>query len=49
VRSPEFLAFSPSGRRAVIYHGRDAFDVVDLLLITSLEVKDESEPRRRRG
>ena len=49
VRSPEFLSFSPSGRTAIIHHGRDAFDIVDLLLVTSLELKDGDQSRRRRG
>jgi hypothetical protein len=49
VRSPEFMSFSPSGRTAIIHHGRDAFDIVDLLLVTSLEVQDRGEPRRRRN
>jgi hypothetical protein len=49
VRSPEFMSFSPSGRTAIIHYGRDAFDIVDVLLITSLEVQDRGEPKRRRS
>jgi hypothetical protein len=48
VVSPEFLAFSPSGRTVVIFHGNDDFDIVDLLLVTRLEVKENGSTRRRR-
>jgi len=48
VVSPEFMALSPSGRTVLVYHGNDAFDVVDLLLVTRFEVKESESPRRRR-
>lgn len=48
VSSPEFMAFSPSGRTVLVYHGNDAFDVIDLLLVTQLEVKESEGTRRRR-
>ena len=38
VRHPEFLAQSPSGRTVIVYGRDDAFDVIDLLLVTRLEI-----------
>jgi hypothetical protein len=49
VVSPEFISFSPSGRTVIIHHGKDAFDIVDLLLVTSLKVQDKEDTRRRRN
>jgi hypothetical protein len=34
----EFLSHSPSGRTIIVYHADDSFSVVDLLLVTELEV-----------
>ncbi len=34
---PDFLAMSPTGRTAVIYHADDSASIVDLLLMTGLE------------
>ena len=39
VEHQEFLAMSPSGRTAVLYQPDDSFNVIDLLLVTDLEVK----------
>jgi hypothetical protein len=49
VISPEFMSFSPSGRTVIINHGKDAFDIVDLLLVTRLEIQDREPSRRRRN
>jgi len=39
VDHPEFLARSPTGRTVVVYnHSNEAFSVLDLLLMTELEV-----------
>ena len=38
VRHPEFLAQSPSGRTVIVYGHDDAFDVIDLRLVTRLEI-----------
>jgi hypothetical protein len=46
VVSPEFISFTPS---VIIHHGKDAFDIVDLLLVTSLKVQDKEDTRRRRN
>jgi hypothetical protein len=34
----EFLSHSPSGRMIIVYHADDSFSVIDLLLVTELEV-----------
>ncbi|MSS71813.1 MAG: hypothetical protein EXS64_10030 [Candidatus Latescibacteria bacterium] len=38
VPHPEFLARSPSGRTAILYHADESFSIIDLLLVTELEV-----------
>ena len=40
VKHPDFLARSPSGRTAIVYKADDTFEVIDLLLVSSLEVLD---------
>jgi len=40
VRRREFLATSPSGRTIIVYQPDDSFNIIDLLLVTSLEVKN---------
>ena len=35
---PDFLSMSPSGRTAVIFHPDDSASIVDLLLMTELEL-----------
>jgi hypothetical protein len=45
--SPEFMARSPSGRTVLVYHGKDAFNVIELLLVTRLEVSESDGTRRR--
>ena len=34
----EFLSFFPSGRAAMLTHGDDRFTLIDLLLVTSVDV-----------
>ena len=34
----EFLSHSPSGRTIIVHHEDDTFSIVDLLLVTELEV-----------
>ena len=46
VRHPEFLAYSPNSRIATVYAEDGSFELVDLLLITGLEVGRNG---RRRG
>jgi len=42
VDHPEFLASAPSGRTIVVYGSDDSFNVIDLLLVTDLEVNRNS-------
>lgn len=35
----DFVSLSPSGRIIIVYQPNDAFNVVDLYLVTDLEVK----------
>lgn len=44
----EFMAMAPSGRTAIVYEPDDSYNVVDLLLVTDLEVRN-GKPSRRRG
>ena len=43
VDHPEFLASSPSGRTIIVYRQDDSFNIVDLLLVTDLEVNPNRE------
>ncbi len=46
VQHREFLAPSPSGRTVIVYQPDDSFNIVDVLLVTALEVKPRaSEPK----
>jgi hypothetical protein len=38
VRHPEFLSRSPRGRSIIVYQSDESFNVIDLLLVTDLEV-----------
>lgn len=40
VRHREFMATAPSGRTVIVYEPDDSFNIIDLLLVTSLEVKN---------
>jgi hypothetical protein len=40
VKHREFIATAPSGRTIVVYQPDDSFNIIDLLLVTSLEVKN---------
>jgi hypothetical protein len=46
VRHPEMLSYSPKSRVAVVFRPDGGFQIVDLLLITGLEV---NPPRNGRG
>jgi hypothetical protein len=41
VHHREFLASAPSGRTVIVYQPDDSFNIVDLLLVTDLEVRQE--------
>ena len=38
VPSPEWISFSPSGKTVHVYQRDDSSEVVDLLLVTGLEI-----------
>ena len=50
VKHPDFIALSPVGRSVVVYDEEGAFDVIDLLLVVSVEVSDGKSraPRKKR-
>lgn len=48
VRSREFMASAPSGRTVIVYQPDDSWNVVDLLLVTDLEVRPARNGARRR-
>jgi hypothetical protein len=39
----DFVSQSPGGRIAIVYHGNDSFSVLDLYLVTELEVQAPEE------
>jgi hypothetical protein len=45
----EWLASAPSGRTVIVFKLDDSFNMVDLLLVTDLEVKNGSKPKGTRG
>jgi len=47
VKHREFMATSPSGRTIVVYQTDDSFNIIDLLLVTSLEVKNGKASKSR--
>jgi hypothetical protein len=50
VEHPEFLMFSRSGRTIVVSKTNDTFEIIDLLLVTSLEsLNCRAKPLRRRS
>ena len=49
VNHREFAIVAPSGRTAVIYQPDDTMNLVDLLLVTDLEIAGGAAKRRRRG
>lgn len=44
----EFMASAPSGRTITVYQPDDTLNVIDLLLVTDLEVKSTTNGSRRR-
>jgi hypothetical protein len=44
VKHREFMAFSPSGRTIIVYQADDVFNIIDLLLMTDLKVKNGESP-----
>jgi len=48
VKHREFMALSPSGRTIVVYQANDAANIIDLLLVTDLEVRNGKASREGR-
>jgi hypothetical protein len=48
VNHPEMLAYAPKSRTATVYRPDGSFEIVDLLLVTGLEVFRNGSARRRR-
>ena len=49
VQHPDFVARSPTGRTIVVYKPDDTSEIVDLLLVTSLEVLNGQPAQKRTG
>jgi hypothetical protein len=39
----DFLSLSPGGRTIIVYHSDEAFSIVDLLLVTELEIQTPAD------
>jgi hypothetical protein len=49
VQHSEFTATSPSGRTITVYQADDMANIVDLLLVTDLEIRPAANGKRRKG
>ena len=49
VHHPDFVARAPTGRGIIVYKLDDTFEVVDLLLVASLEVLNGQSVQKRTG
>jgi len=47
VSHPEFLSRSPSGRSIIVYQPDESFNIIDLLLVTDLEVNSNGHGKHR--
>ena len=49
VPHPDFMSLFPTGRIMIVYRANDSFEVIDTLLVTSVETlpKNGAKPRRR--
>ncbi len=47
VHHPDFVARSPAGRTIVVYKADETSEIVDLLLVTSLEVLNGQPAQKR--
>jgi len=48
VQHREFMATAPSGRTVIVYQPDDSMSIIDLLLVTELEVKPVANGSRKR-
>jgi len=44
IAHPDFLSHSPSGRTIIVYQQDENFSILDLLLVTELEVHAQGRP-----
>jgi hypothetical protein len=44
----EFLASAPSGRTVIVFQPDDSFNIIELLLVTDLEVKAKNGARSKK-
>ena len=49
VQHREFMSMSPSGRAIVVHQPDDLLNIVDLLLVTDLEVQLDGKSQRRKS
>ena len=47
VKHREFMALAPSGRTAYVYHTNDDSEVIDVALVTSIELRKNLSNGRR--
>jgi hypothetical protein len=48
VKHREFMAISPSGHTIVVYQADDTSNIIDLLLVTDLKIRNGKAPRTGR-
>jgi hypothetical protein len=44
VKHPDFIARSPSGRTVIVYGDDESHSILDMLLVTELEVHPTAQP-----
>jgi hypothetical protein len=44
---PDFVAIHPAGRVVIVFRSKDQFEIVDPLLVTSIEVGNGTRRRKR--
>jgi hypothetical protein len=44
----EFMAIGPGGRTVLVFDEEDTFNIIDLLLVTDIQVKQNGSKRRKR-
>ena len=44
VKHPDFISRSPSGRTLIVHGDDDSFSILDMLLVTELEVHASGKP-----
>ena len=44
VKHPDFIARSPTGRTVIVYGDDEAHSILDMLLVTEIEVHPQAKP-----